>query len=248
MSARKTSAVIVKCLVLLCAMGYLIFAIAKMVRPKGELVCEGIDLVSVGDTARQLIDHEGIRQLLLRHKVTPEGMAFAQIDLQRIDSILEASPYIDSVLVYPTSSERLCIKVRMAQPIVDIFPQQGSECYMTADGRLLPAGGLNANILVATGCIGRTFAKGPLLRLCQAIEADDYWRLQVQQINVTPKEELQLITRVGEQVVELGDTADLADKLQRVRLFYEKAMPKAGWTRYQTINARHPGQITCVRK
>ena len=44
------------------------------------------------------------------------------------------------------------------------------------------------------------------------------------------------------------DKIHLTEKLARVRLFYEKAMPKAGWNKYNVIDATYADQIICTKE
>ena len=46
-----------------------------------------------------------------------------------------------------------------------------------------------------------------------------------------------------------GDTlADFEKKLENLKLFYEKAIPKVGWEKYSIINLKYKNQIVCTKK
>jgi len=38
------------------------------------------------------------------------------------------------------------------------------------------------------------------------------------------------------------------DKLTRLKLFYQKALPKVGWEKYSSINVKYRKQIICTKK
>jgi cell division protein FtsQ len=37
-------------------------------------------------------------------------------------------------------------------------------------------------------------------------------------------------------------------KLENLKLFYQKALPKVGWERYSSINLKYKNQIVCTIK
>ncbi|MCD8302495.1 MAG: cell division protein FtsQ/DivIB [Prevotellaceae bacterium] len=248
MRAGSVISTILKYLVLLAIVAYLVFVVIEVIRPAENEVCTGVELCLEGDTTNTLIDRSGIIRILSSHKMVIEGRPFRELDIKRIDSLLQSNPYVDTVVSYPSSSGELCIRMRLAEPLLHIIPESGKEFYLDRQGRILPAGGLNTNLCIVTGNVTRQFIKDHLLSLATIVNDDPYWRLQAQQINVTEKREIQLIPRTGNHTVILGDSAKMVEKLQRVRLFYEKGMPEVGWNTYKTINAEYNGQIVCTRK
>ncbi|MCD8265863.1 MAG: hypothetical protein LUC33_01780 [Prevotellaceae bacterium] len=240
-----------KYIALLAVAGYLAFAVVRLVRPARDAVCQGVELSFDGDSAGSLISKEDIMDILRKRGIQTEGQAFSSIDMPLIDSLLSANPYIDSVVVYPNSAGELCIRLSAACPVLHVFPLEGKEFYLDRSGKTMPGASYRSqspNLCVVTGNVTQQWAKSCLLSLGKTVCDDPYWRLQAQQINVTEKREIQLIPRTGNHIVILGDTSDIEDKLRRVRLFYEKAMPEAGWNTYATINAEYRGQLVCTRR
>ncbi|MCD8285036.1 MAG: hypothetical protein LUB62_02265 [Prevotellaceae bacterium] len=248
MTFKSVSITILKYIALLAVAGYLVFAVVRFVRPARDVVCQGVELLFDGDSAGSLISKEDVMGILQKHEIQPVGQAFSDIDMSLIDSVLGSNPYVDTVVAYPNSAGELCIRLSAVCPVLHVFPQEGKEFYLDRSGKTMPAGGESMNLCVVTGNVSRQYAKSSLLALGKLLVDDPYWRLQAQQINVTEKREIQLIPRTGNHIVILGDTADLADKLRRVRLFYEKGMPEAGWNTYSMINAEYKGQLVCTRR
>jgi cell division protein FtsQ len=48
--------------------------------------------------------------------------------------------------------------------------------------------------------------------------------------------------------VLLGDGSALAERFGKLRIFYEKGIPKADWRRYGRIDLRFADQIVCTKR
>ncbi len=239
---------IIKYIILLSLVGYLVFVAIKVIHPGDDVQCTGVDVRIEGDQDNLLINGNEVEEILSAHNVTPEGQPFSKVDFKKIDSLLLSNPRIDSVASYPNSAGKLCLRVWVAQPILHIMPSNGKEFYLERTGKIIPGSGLNTNLCVVTGSVTNKFATENLVTLGTILNDDPYWRLQAQQVNVTPSGEIQLVSRTGNHILILGDSTNMADKLRRIRAFYEKAMPQIGWDTYKTIHAEYKGQLVCTKK
>ena len=77
---------ILKTLLLLAALGYLVFAIVKVSRPTEEMACSGMELQIVDSNAVNLVDKASIEKFLSQQKINPEGKTLAEIDIHGIDA------------------------------------------------------------------------------------------------------------------------------------------------------------------
>ncbi len=249
MKKRRVFSAVIKYIILLSLVGYLVFVAIKIARPVDDAVCTGVDIRIEGDQDNALISSDEVGKFLSTHKIAPEGQPFSTIDIEKIDSLLLSNPSIDSVFSYRNSAGKLCLRLWTAQPILHVIPNKGKEFYLERSGKIIPgSSALNTNLCIVTGNVSHKFATDNLVALGTILNEDPYWRLQAQQINVTPSGEIQLIPRTGNHILILGDASNLPDKLRRIRTFYEKAMPKLGWDTYKTINAEYNGQLICTKK
>lgn len=93
-----------------------------------------------------------------------------------------------------------------------------------------------------------------LINFVDYIESNDFWQSQIVQINVVPKPEtgtehlIELIPRVGDQVIMLGWLDNYEAKLNKLMKFYRKILPHEGWNTWSYIDLRYDGQVVCSRK
>lgn len=248
MKLGTTLLLIFKYLLFLLVVGYLGFAVVKFVRPADDLVCTGVKVELERDSVLSLVDEAYVLNLLSQHKISPKGQSFKDISREDINQLLNKNPHWDTAYCYRNSAAELVVCAKAVMPILHVFADNGEEYYLGQDGRILPLTGHTPELCVATGAITHNFASQHLVELANLILESDFWRLQVQQIYVDSRSRLWLTTRLGEKEILLGDASNLEDKLERLRLFYMKGLPKAGWNTYERIDASFDGQLVCVKR
>ena len=104
------------------------------------------------------------------------------------------------------------------------------------------------HVAIATGFIDRKFAQNELYELGKYIRTNPFWKSQVEQIHVTPKKEIEIVPRVGDQILFLGKIDDYTEKFSKLQKFYKEALNEVGWNKYNRINVEFGNQIICTKK
>jgi cell division protein FtsQ len=92
--------------------------------------------------------------------------------------------------------------------------------------------------------------------LADFIRHHEFWNAQVQQVFVNASGEMELIPRVGNHTIVLGDLEggqagyekEMEEKFNKLFLFYREGLSKQGWDKYNTINLTFKDQIVCTKK
>jgi cell division protein FtsQ len=82
-----------------------------------------------------------------------------------------------------------------------------------------------------------------LYKTAAFIYADTLWNNQIEQLYVNQKREIEMIPRVGNQKIILGNADSLQVKFRNLYAFYKKAIPNVGWDTYKTINIKYTNQV-----
>jgi cell division protein FtsQ len=80
------------------------------------------------------------------------------------------------------------------------------------------------------------------------IDDDDFWSAQIDQIYVDSNNDIDLIPRVGNQLIHIGTTENIEGKLKNLAAFYDKVLPEVGWNKYSVINLEYKDQIVCKKR
>ena len=126
----------------------------------------------------------------------------------------------------------------------------------------MPNSHYTSDMIIATGMISRWFATQYISWLGKALMNDDLWRNQIEQINVLPDQGIELIPRVGDHIIYIGQLPETKNKnereksitnfinkkLERLENFYKYGLSQAGWNKYSYINLEFDNQIICKKR
>ncbi|WP_431292494.1 cell division protein FtsQ/DivIB [Pedobacter sp. P26] len=224
---------------------------------KQTVKCTDIKILIPG--ADNFIEREEIDAILKEDQGVLLGRNLENINIHKIEKKLQSNPYIGFAKVYIDMDGVLHIEVKQRQPILRIFNENGQDFYIDNDGLKMPiSSNFTANVLVATGHITEVFGSRidtlhtqlarDLYKTAQYIKKDTLWDSQIEQIVVDQKNDIELIPRVGNQRIILGNADSLEKKMKNLLLFYKKAMPQVGWDTYKTINIKYTNQIVCEKR
>ena len=216
-------------------------------RVRDDLVCKGIHVEVVDTLERHYLTDKDILQILNRDKLAPVGEKISKIKTDDIKKRLEENRLIKKVDCFKTIDGTIMIKIHQRIPILRVF-SSGKSYYVDNEGEIMPVPrNFAAYVPVATGNIEDKFAKEKLYEFASFLIKDKFWNSQIEQINVASNYDIELIPRVGNHQIILGDINDYKENLDKLRLFYEKGLNKIGWNRYSIINLKYKNQIVCTK-
>ena len=103
-----------------------------------------------------------------------------------------------------------------------------------------------ANVILANGYVDLV-SVDDLKMLATFVNKNKFWKSQILQIYVDWAGSIQLVPRVGNHKIILGDCSDLEQKFNKLFAFYKDGLNKIGWNTYKTINLKYKNQVVCTR-
>jgi cell division protein FtsQ len=213
-----------------------------------DAVCRNL-VVFVKDSAdRPFLQEKDIVAMLKNARLYPVGRPANRINTDSIEKIILKNELIASVHAYKTSSGNVKVEITQKMPVLRVFSGQDSY-YVDDMGCVMPANFRHATCLpVASGKIEKSFATTDLFKFALFLQKHSFWNHQIEQIYVRTNKDVELIPRVGNCRIMLGSLENFEEKLENLRLFYEQAVPKVGWEKYEIINLKYKNQIVCSKK
>lgn len=240
---------ILSILAVLAFAGYLVYsAVAMTDRHEDIRICRGIDLHISDSLDYGLIDGDMVTSLLQERGLDPVGLSLDRIDIEGIESVLLRHPLVGRAQCYKTAGDMLRINISGKVPLVRVLNNRGQDFYVDSRGEILTQHSLAVQLPVATGYIDRKFASGDLLDVVNAIDRSEFWKAQVEQINVTREGQIELVPRVGDHLLILGTAQDVENKLKRLENFYRKGLDNVGWNKYRSISVAYENQVVCKKR
>lgn len=226
---------------------------------KANTFAEGMQVNVVAlPSGDKLISDRDVRQALLAAFGSDlENSELANLEVERMERVLESDPFVKDADVYIDQNNQLHIKIDQREPLVRVLDNNGNNYYLDALGKKMPPSkNFAARVIVATGNISpftpefrekRKSSLKDLFNITQTLLADEFLASFIQQIHVNNAGEFILVPLIGDQKIVLGSARKLEDKLERLKIFYQQGMPYEGWRKYETINLKYSGQVVCKR-
>ena len=229
--------------------GYMVYSVMGMTnRHEDVRLCRGIDLHITDSLNFDLIDEDMVMNLLKEHSLDPIGSPLDAIDVEAIEMTLALHPLVGKAQCYKTGGDLLRINLSGKVPLVRVLNNRGQDFYVDSHGEILSQHSLAVQLPVATGYIDRQFASQELLEVVRVIDRSEFWKAQVEQINVTSDGQIELVPRVGDHLLILGTADNVEDKLERLMNFYEKGLDNVGWNKYRSISVAYENQVVCKKR
>lgn len=185
------------------------------------------------------------------------SIPIGEIDVQRLEKVLEEDPIISNADAYVDGDNNLTINIEQREPVLRIIDNNGLNYYLDGAGAKMPLSKhFSPRVLVASGNIPphtpeflkkKRHPLKDLFELAQMIRSDEFLNAMIEQIHVNNRGEFILAPMLGNQTILFGRMTDPEDKLKRLKTFYEEVMPYEGWQKYTTINLKFKGQVVCEK-
>ncbi len=179
------------------------------------------------------------------------------IGWMQLEQAFEANPWIANAEIFANRNGEIEIDVRQRCPLMRIINKNGVSFYVDEKGvPMTLSSKFTAREIIVSGKLasadfnyshpeqGKRF---DLVKLVRYINADDFLKAQIVQINVKENDELELYPLAGSHVIEFGDANEAQEKFERLKIFYKEGLNKVGWSKYKTIDVRFKNQIVAVR-
>jgi len=227
---------------------YLIFAIFLLQGKKQEMPCNNLIITVKDSLDRQFISQNEIVTILKTAQLYPIDKPLNAIDTYAIEKKIAENTLVSSVTAYKTPSGSIRIEITQKTPVLHVFTAR-ENYYVDESGQVMPTNNQHAVYLpIASGSIEKSLATTELYKFTLFLQKNAFWNNQIEQIYVHPNQEVELIPRIGDHRIILGDFEDFEVKMNNLRLFYEQAIPKIGWGKYEIINLKYKNQIVCTKK
>lgn len=228
---------------------YLVAAMTHFnVRPEWQK-CKQIEVIIKDTSDVDLLTKSGIVQTLQKRGIKLIGKKMDAIDTKVLEKDVHRFPLVSNVECYKTLGGKIRIEVTQRIPILHVMNDNGEDYFLDNMGHVLPTQSVYmAYRPIVTGRINKWFAVNFLYKLGVFIYYNPFWRAAIQQINVLPGYNIELVPRMGNHIIYLGSIDHFDDKLNRLKIFYEQGLNKVGWNKYLRISLEFNNQIICTKR
>ena len=265
-SGNLVSRIIVSCLI---AIGFIV-SLGFASHKQSEMPCSGIAITIQEGHGSGFVDEMEIKQIIQNKFGTLEGKSLSSINISMLEKIINTNPFIYDAEVFSTIDGKLNIEVKQRIPVLRVINYKNETFYIDKEGVFMPSSEkFTARVPVANGFIyeretekkvkvynevesldtsfSRTKSE-QLFHIISFANTNAFWNAEVQQLYVNASGDIEMIPRVGNHTVILGDDKNLDEKFTKLLAFYHEGLNKKGWNKYSTINLKYKDQVVCTKK
>ena len=238
---------VIHILVWLFVFAYLVMALAFTERMEDTQKVGYIKVDLKDSTEFQFVNREDVIKVLRLHGYKITGMPVDSINRAAVRDAVYDIPEVKDVNVFYTPDGELHISIWQRKPVVRIKSGR-LDFYLDEDNMPIPfSPRFTPKVLVISGAVDASLAREKLFDLADFINHDQFFSALVQEIHIDNSKKLEIIPRLGEHRIFLGDADDFEWKLAKLKVFYEKALPNLGWSKYSSIDLSFKNQVVCKK-
>ncbi len=209
-------------------------------------------------------------QLLERENLFHNGIIRENLNIAGIEKLISNISHVKSVKVFTEIGSTWKIEVKLRNPIARIFNSLGESFYLDDEGEIVSTTPTHtARVMVVTGAIndrknGYSVSEiinndslisilklDDIYRISDYVCYDPFFRLMIGQLHLKKNGDFILVPLVGDQKIVFGSAEteeEVEAKFEKLRIFYDEAMPSVGWETYSEISLKYDEQIVCKTK
>ncbi|MEI7802986.1 MAG: hypothetical protein WCI97_10100 [Bacteroidota bacterium] len=240
------------------ALVFLIISVAA-INHQQNILCTDYKIHINTENGIFFLDENDINQIIRDNNYSSrKGTATGDIDYNRLEKIIENNPYAEKAEIVLAPNGEVNVTVTPRLPIVRVINRNGVGFYIDKQGKKLPLSDkFAARVPVATGNIfdsgmnedfSDTALTDKIFQLSSFIYSDSVLNALVEQIYITDGNEFELVPKIGNHIIILGDINNLEEKTQKLISFYRDGLNHVGWQQYSVVNLKFKNQVYATRR
>ncbi len=192
------------------------------------------------------VTHETVSKLLIQNQESVSNKPKEIIDLNGLESALNANVMIKQAQVFINVDGTLTAEIEQKKPIARV--STNASYYIDDEGSYMP---LSTNYASRVPLVTGFVAKNELynvFQIAKKVQSDEFLRNHVTEIHQNENKSIDLKFRLNDFKIQLGSLDQLDKKINNLKAFYQKAMKDGTLNSYSAVNLRFDKQVICTKK
>lgn len=212
-------------------------------------ICSSVEVCIENSADASIVSGEQIEKYLRNKRVNTVGYRLSDINLDSIESVVRRHPLVKDAECYISPSNNIVVEIWQKIPILRVIANSGESYYMDKSGdKIDKVSDFVSYVPLVTGNVTHDYVRDNMLDFVSYIYNDSFWNSQIEQIHVNENKDIILVPRVGDNLIYLGKEDYYVSKLERIKVFYKKALSVVGWNKYKDINVEFENQVVAEKR
>jgi cell division protein FtsQ len=235
-------------LLVLLPLLYIFVTMGFITNSGNKVICNSIDVQVIDSLTNTFIEPNDILLMLKKGNVKILGEKLNSLNAQDVEDFIDKHPSILKSECYKTIGGTFRIDIRQRRPLLRVVSDHGN-FYIDSNGEIMPfSKHYTAFVPVVSGNVKDSLIIDGLFKIGIFLDNNAFWRSQISQIEVKDDDDIMLIPRVGNHVIEFGSIEKIDKKFQRLEALYKEKFNSEGWNRYKKISVKFENQVVCTKK
>ena len=253
----KIKSILFKTLWLSAGLGTLVLLVAGIHKNEAEH-CKAVMIDIRGVNNNFFVDQSDVRLIIDSiSRGEPIGKTVSSFNLRVMERELRKNTWIKTAELFFDNNAVLQVKIEEREPVGRVFTTTGNTFYIDGDDSVLPLSDkFSARLPVFTGfpsdnkmlSASDSNLLADIKMISLIIQKDSFLMAMIDQVDITPIRNFEMIPKIGNQVIIFGDASGAAEKFRKLKLFYKEIMAKRGWNRYSVIDVQYKNQVVAKRR
>lgn len=236
-----------------------------------NIVAKTLNISIHNNDENLFLSENDIRKFFIERKDSLLLNQYKNINIPELEKSLNSHPAIENAEVAADINGEIKIDITQRTPVLRIINKDGESFYIDSQTKLMPLNdNYSARVLIASGSIYEPFSRrykysieqikksesfkevsmlDDLYGVADFINKDSVLTNLIHQIYVNDEKEIELFPAIGNHKIIFGNATDVAEKFNKLKLFYTEGMNKAdSWTKYSNINLKYKNLVVCTKK
>ena len=228
---------------------YALASMAYVPSMEKDMCCTGT-IVNIGDSADyRFVNRMDILKYINSANINPNGLSYKNISLNEMEKKITNIPFVKDAQCYKSPGGYLCVDISQRKPILRVkTPTQ--DLYLDSEGSLMNTSSAfcaYVPVLLSEKTLANSYLKQDVYKFANYVYNDKFLNSLVEQIYIDASGKVEMVPRIGSQIVVLGSTDGFEKKLSRLKKLYEHGFSKVGWNKYKKIDLTYDNQAVCTR-
>ena len=227
-------------------------------RKKDAQLCKSIDITITAANNNIFVDKKDIADAItIIANGNPVGKTIGALNLRMMETQLKKNIWVNNADIFIDNNGVMVVNINERVPVARVFNTLGSSFYIDDAIAVLPLSEKCSPLLPVftnfpVGEQQLLKADSNLLMdiktISLAIQKDTFMMAMIDQVDITPQRNFEMVPKIGNQVIVFGDASATTEKLAKLKIFYQQVMVKAGWNNYSVINVQYKNQVVAKRR
>jgi cell division protein FtsQ len=240
-------------------------------KSESNTVARSLNIVIHNNDENLFLTESDVKRFFDERKDKIISNTYKNIPIPDLEKALNAHPAIQNAEVSEDMNGEVKVEVTQRTPILRVINKNGESYYIDSQAKLMPlSDNYSARVVVANGEIFEPYSRryqftveqiknnelfsevsvlDDLMDVVNYINRDSSLTSLVQQIYVNKDRDLELYPAVGNHKIIFGDAKNIAEKFNKLKLFYTQGLNKSdAWNKYTSINLKYKNLVVCTKK